>query len=252
MLKTIFPFDVKAEGKPGRFQGRASVYGVVDAVGDVVMPGAFTRHLREKGNRLKVLNQHNPEDVIGMATLTDTDTALLANGQLLLDLQSARDAYTRLKGGLIDGVSIGYSTPPGGTRYEDGHRLLVDLDLWEISLCTFPANDAARVTDVKRHGATLADVVASLRRLTASMREPIQGAGHKGGDPIVEELAALDREFEKLNAAYEMWGDHPFVRDLAAQVAGQLETAKDEKALRSSLAALTANLRAFNDRQKAK
>lgn len=148
LLTKAFRFDVKAdESKTGEFAGRASVYGVVDSYGDVVMPGAFTASLAELGGRIKVLNQHNPMDAIGIATLSDTDTALVAEGSLVLDLQSAKDAHTRLKHGLIDGISIGYEVKKDG--YDKGVRQLHEIKLWEISLVTFPANQFARVTDVK-------------------------------------------------------------------------------------------------------
>jgi HK97 family phage prohead protease len=143
-----FKFDVKtAEDKAGQFSGRASVYGVVDAYNDVVMPGAFTRSLEELGGRVVVLNQHNPSDPIGSAQLTDSDTALLATGQLVMELQSSQDMNVRMKAGLINGLSIGYEVLQ--ESYVGNTRQLKDIKLWEISLVTFPANVFARVTDVK-------------------------------------------------------------------------------------------------------
>lgn len=163
--KAVFPFDVKVSETPGRFTGRASVYGVVDFQGDVVMPGAFTRTLKEKGGRIKVLNHHDASDVIGMAELTDSDTALMASGELVLDLVSAKDAHTRLQHKLIDGISIGFSLPPGGSVWDGNVRKLTDVDLWEISLVTFPACDFARVTSVKQAPVPLtrADVEKAVR-----------------------------------------------------------------------------------------
>jgi phage head maturation protease len=64
ITKKAFKFDVKAsqeQASLGQFTGRASVYGVVDAYGDVVMPGAFTNSLKELGGRIVVLNQHDPQ-----------------------------------------------------------------------------------------------------------------------------------------------------------------------------------------------
>jgi HK97 family phage prohead protease len=143
-----FKFAVKAAADAaGQFAGRASVYGVVDSYHDVVMPGAFTKFLQGNGSRIKVLNQHDPSDPIGYAELTDSDTALLASGQLVLDLPSAKDMYTRLQNDLIDGISIGYEVVD--QDYNNGVRQLKEISLWEISLVTFPANSLARVTGVK-------------------------------------------------------------------------------------------------------
>lgn len=143
--------DAKAKDEPGKFTGKASVYGVIDSYGDVVMPGAFTKTLAEKGNEIVVLSQHDQTNAIGIARLSDSSDALLiTDGRLELELASARDEYVRLKSGLITGISIGYVTRDA--RFEQGVRQLTDIDLWEVSLVTFPANDFARVTDVKTSG----------------------------------------------------------------------------------------------------
>lgn len=170
LLTKAFKFDVKAkEDAAGSFTGRASVYGVVDAYNDVVMPGAFARHLSENGNRIKVLNQHDPRDPIGYAELSDSDTALLANGKLLLDLQSAKDMYVRLQNDLIDGISIGYEVAK--EAYNSGVRQLHEIKLWEISLVTFPANQFARVTDVKQASQPdLDDIFIELKAFDAAVK----------------------------------------------------------------------------------
>jgi HK97 family phage prohead protease len=143
----ITPFKLKSLTKSGQFTGRASVYGNTDSYGDVVMPGAFTQSLKDLGGEIVVLNQHNPSDPIGKAELIDTPTSLNAVGQLVLDLASAKEAYVRLQNGLIDGISIGYEVLK--EVYVGNVRQLQEIKLWEISLVTFPANQFARVTDVK-------------------------------------------------------------------------------------------------------
>jgi hypothetical protein len=191
MDKKTLRIDIKADGgTPGQFSGRANAYGVLDSYNDIVVAGAFSRYLAEKGNRIKVLNQHNPEDPIGIAELVDTPTALLATGQLELGLQSARDAYTRLKSGLIDGISIGYAIAPGGARYENGRRLLVDLELFEISLVAFPSNDEARVTNVKATGDVTA-LGASIQRLRDNITSSLSPMDRM--DLLVKRLRTLVR-----------------------------------------------------------
>jgi HK97 family phage prohead protease len=69
-------------------------------------------------------------------------------GRLLLELQRAREAYTLLKEGALGGLSIGYS--PTRYSYDDaGVRHIAEVELWEVSLVTFPANAAAGITVVK-------------------------------------------------------------------------------------------------------
>lgn len=145
-------FACKAdEETEGLFTGRATVFGIVDLQKDVVEKGAFSRTLQERGNQIKILANHVQEDVVGTAFLRETDEALeVDEGKLILDLPAAKDMHTRMKHGLVDGISIGYTVPDGGRKFtDDGVRIITDIDLWEISLVTFPANQLARVTSVK-------------------------------------------------------------------------------------------------------
>lgn len=147
MLETKdFQFEVKAADE-GRFTGKASVYGVVDLGGDVVMPGAFAKSLAAK-SLVPVLNHHDQRDGVGMAKLVDSPEALLVeDGSLLLDVQSGRECYSRLKAGVITGISIGYITKQDA--YQGSVRQLLEVEVHEVSLVTFPMNPLARVNAVK-------------------------------------------------------------------------------------------------------
>lgn len=152
-------FQVKGlDDTTGKFEGYGSVFGVKDWYRDVVMPGAFTRTLNEhkqKGSMPKLLWQHDSYAPCGIFTEMHEDSkGLYVKGQLLLDVEKGREAYALLKAGAIDAMSIGYATK----RYEivedenddmDGVRKLLDVDLWEVSLVTFPANTSALITSVK-------------------------------------------------------------------------------------------------------
>lgn len=164
---------------PGRFTGRASVYGTVDSYGDVVMPGAFTKTVLEHGGRIVICSQHDPSRTIGIGELSDEVDGLHITGTLLLDLQEARDEYARLKAGLISGLSIGYETIK--EKFESGVRQLQEVRLWEVSLVTFPANAHARVTGVKGVQGVEDAVVAFVselkdgRELSAANRTKLTG-----------------------------------------------------------------------------
>lgn len=200
MPHKTFKFEVKAEGEDaGRFTGRASVYGVVDSYNDVVMPGCFADFLAANGPRIKVLSQHDPSNAIGIAELSDTDTALLANGQLVLDLASARDEYIRLKNGLIDGISIGYDVAPGGASFDaDGIRRLHKLNLWEISLVTFPANTFARVTDVKHGVKFVSNLQTAMQYLATAIARHQR---HMDGSEVTDEASQRQMMDEMMAAA---------------------------------------------------
>lgn len=141
-----FRFEVKGITEAGQFTGYASVYGVVDDQNDVVEAGAFTKTMRERPE-VPILWRHNQDEIIGKGTLVDSESGLLVNGQLELGLQAAKDAYTRLKGGLVKGLSIGYKAIAPAVR--QGKRMLGEIKLYEVSLVPFPSNDLALVMSVK-------------------------------------------------------------------------------------------------------
>lgn len=151
----VSPFHVKALGEDGTFEGYGSVFGVVDAYGDVVAKGAFKRSLREAREKRRMpamLWQHRPSEPIGIWTeMREDDIGLFVKGQLA-QTALGRDAHALLKMGALSGLSIGFVTRKHETDEETGITTLKDIDLWEVSPVTFPANPEARVTDVRGMG----------------------------------------------------------------------------------------------------
>lgn len=146
-----FTLEIKRLDDNGRFAGYASVFGVVDNQRDIVLRGAFERTIRGRAQDIKLLWQHQQDEPIGVFDMIREDASgLYVEGRLLLEVQRAKEAYALLKEGAVSGLSIGYS-PVRYTRDDKtGIRKLADVELWEISLVTFPANAAATVTVVKQ------------------------------------------------------------------------------------------------------
>lgn len=146
-------FHVKAVGDDGIFEGYGSVFDNIDLYGDVVEPGAFAKSLeahRRKGTMPALLLYHDQQRPCGVYTSISEDRdGLQVRGKLLTDTVDGRDAYLLLKSGALTGLSIGYR--PVVEEYDSKNKInrLKEVDLWEISLVTFPANEAARVTAVK-------------------------------------------------------------------------------------------------------
>jgi HK97 family phage prohead protease len=144
------------DAKTGEFSGYASVFDVVDWYGDVVVPGAFTSTLEAWAKKSKLpsmLWQHRAAEPIGVWTKMAEDAkGLYAEGRILLDAGDLeKRAHAHLKAGSISGLSIGFDIAPGGLAYDSnqGAWLLKQVDLWEVSLVTFPANEEAQVDAVK-------------------------------------------------------------------------------------------------------
>ncbi|MEE4212604.1 MAG: HK97 family phage prohead protease [Parvularcula sp.] len=136
-------------------EGYAAVFGEPDLAGDVVGSNAFARQLipgRLEGVRM--LYQHQAEAPIGRWTsLYEDNTGLVARGEVFLDTRLGRDVYALLSGGAVDGLSIGFKTRK--SRPRAGGRLLTEIDLWEISIVTFPMAPRARITRIAPAGERL-------------------------------------------------------------------------------------------------
>ena len=131
-------------GEDHVIEGYASLFGSVDQGGDVVQPGAYTASL-SAGRKVKMLWQHDPAEPIGIWDEVREDAkGLYVKGRLLEDVARAREAAALTKAGAIDGLSIGYRTVKA-SKDDRGRRLLNEVELWEVSLVTFPMLPEARV-----------------------------------------------------------------------------------------------------------
>jgi HK97 family phage prohead protease len=124
--------------------GYASRFGDADRGGDVVQKGAYAVSLAS-GRGVKMLWQHDPAQPIGVwSEIREDDTGLWVKGRLLEDVARAREVAALIAAGAIDGLSIGYRTKRAG-KNDGGRRLLTELELWEVSVVTFPMLPSARV-----------------------------------------------------------------------------------------------------------
>jgi uncharacterized protein len=150
--------EVKFGGAPlakvsaeGTFEGYASLFGVVDLGRDVVAPGAFRDSLVLKPLRaIKLLWQHDPKHPLGVwSDIREDQNGLRVRGRLDLSVAKAREVHALMRSGAVDGLSIGFRTEKARKDPATGVRRLEKLDLWEISIVTFPMLPGARVAAVK-------------------------------------------------------------------------------------------------------
>ncbi len=145
-------FDAELALKDGaEISGHASLFGAADQGGDVVQRGAYggsLARLAQAGHGVKMLWQHDPTRPIGVwDEVREDERGLFVKGRLLLEVQAAREAHVLLQAGAIDGLSIGYRTLRA-EKAAGGQRLLHEIELWEVSLVTFPMLPQARVQPV--------------------------------------------------------------------------------------------------------
>lgn len=147
---TSHAIEVKSMTADGHFAGYASVFDVVDSQRDRMHAGAFRQSLRARETPVKLLWQHQWENPIGVIEQIFEDAkGLFIRGRLLMDVAKAREAYALLKAGALRGMSIGYQVKKSRRDPDTGVRELLEVDLWEVSIVTLPANARANVTVVK-------------------------------------------------------------------------------------------------------
>lgn len=214
-LRDVRALDASAGA--GVFEGYGSVFGVTDSYGDVVAKGAFKKTLKEwkseRGKFPPMLLQHGggmfsagAEDMVPVGVWDDMredDTGLYVKGRLLaLDTDLGKRVHAAMTAGALDGLSIGFVTRDvayGKAGTDEPARTLKGVDLWEVSLVTYPANDDARVTQVKS-GIEMSErefeeFLRSAARFTRTQAKAIVAEGFRGlkrdAEPSPRDAGAL-------------------------------------------------------------
>lgn len=141
--------ELKVKGKPGFFSGYASKFNGVDAYGDMILPGAYADTLKNRTRPIGMRWNHFGPIIGKWVDITEDANGLYVEGELTPKHSVAEDVYASLQHGSVDGMSIGYRIPPGGSQKEGKLRKLKRIDLVEISVVEQPADMGARVEDVK-------------------------------------------------------------------------------------------------------
>jgi uncharacterized protein len=209
-----FAFEVKATGDDGSIEGYGSVFGVVDSYDDVIEKGAFAASLKTHkaaGTLPAMLWQHDAGEPIGIWTeMTEDAKGLRVKGQLCLDTACGKEAHALLKMGALNGLSIGFMSRKWAYDEKTDIRTLTEVDLWEVSLVTFPSNERSRITNVKaaevggvttirqaeqalRDAGLPADaakaLIASVKRIVLDERDAHEaGAALKAADRLLKSL----------------------------------------------------------------
>ena len=172
----------------GCVEGYASLFGVEDQGRDVVMPGAFRASLARRPARdVRLLFQHDPAQPLGVwDEIAEDPRGLYVRGRLIEEVARAREVLALIRAGALDGLSIGFHAKKVSRDARTGQRRLLEVDLWEISIVTFPMLPGARIAAAKS-GATAA---IPLARPDAAPASP-PFAGHRADTGIASSRRAL-------------------------------------------------------------
>lgn len=201
MQTKAIQLDFKADSQ-GVIEGYASRFGEVDQGGDVVMPGAYASSLSSlDGRNIKMLWQHDPEQPIGVwDEVKEDETGLYVKGRILTEVEKGREVLALIHAGAIDGLSIGYRTKRSD-RGDKGERRLLEVELWEVSVVTFPMLASARVDAAKASKMSIREFEQKLTQdagFSRSVARALLGGGFEAvqamqdaGENGLDELRAL-------------------------------------------------------------
>lgn len=174
----------------GGVEGYASLFGVEDQGRDVVIPGAFRASLaRRPAHAVRLLFQHDPAEPIGVwDEIREDARGLYVRGRLVEEVGRAREVLALIRAGALDGLSIGFHARKASRDARTGQRRLHEIDLWEISIVTFPMLPGARVNAMQ----TCATAACSLTRSKAATASPSR-AQHACDDGLPSRRALSQR-----------------------------------------------------------
>lgn len=191
------------DANDGTVEGYGSVFGVLDNYDDVIAPGAFIASLQAHTAACTMpamLYQHDATMPIGIwIDMVEDAKGLRIKGRLALDTVKGAEVYALLKMGALSGLSIGFVSKQWAYDRETDVRTLTEVELWEVSLVTFPANEAARITGVKA-----ADVagIKTVRQAEQSLRDAgFSSDAAKAFIAEVKRIALDERDAHEATAA---------------------------------------------------
>lgn len=217
--------ELRAE-EDGTFEGYIAVWDTVDSYNSTFKRGAFSKTIQARFDRIKVLWNHNQEEVIGKITdIREDDHGVLVTGKLVISVAKASDVYELLKARAIDTLSFGFKTI--NDKWENGVRAITEVKLYEVSPVTFEANEAAVITAVRSidfqetidnnlmrsHGWRLMDALYETI-------DDIWWAGERD-----DQMALLDEAIAKFRDAYLTWASEAMALGIRSGASNELADA---------------------------
>jgi len=199
-LETVeFKFD---EAREGFFSGYASVFDGVDSYGDTIVKGAYSKTLSERQRPIQMRWNHFGPVIGKWISAQEDEIGLHMTGELTLGHSVADDAYALMKHGAVNGLSIGFRIPEGGSEKSGDVRLLKRIELVEVSIVEEPADLSARIGDVK----SAIDEIESLKQAEAFLRDGcgLSWAAAKALASQIKSVALRDGDAEAKRLADEL------------------------------------------------
>lgn len=186
-------FTARAEGDnptiEGYFAVFNSIYEIAPGMTESVAPGAFSRTL---ASDIRALTNHDTTLVLGRTKahtleLREDEHGLWGKVSINPNDRDAMNLYERVKRGDVDQCSFGFEIVNEETDFrEDGsiHWTITDVNLFEVSACTFPAY---RETNINARSAERDDLQ---KREVEAWKEKMKARLNHGAESTASEEEA--------------------------------------------------------------
>lgn len=154
-LKTLAVTEVKVlDEQAGIIEAYVSIFGNIDSYGDIVEKGAFAESIANNFPRYpKGVWAHDwTMPIAKTLEIREDERGLYVKGQLLLDIQKAKEAYVLIKEGVMTDFSFGYQVDESQIDENTGIRHLKKITIFEWSPVLVGANSRATLIGVKSDG----------------------------------------------------------------------------------------------------
>ena len=154
-IKSMNPFITKRAGivkdvdvERRMIEGYYSVFDYKDSDGDIIMPGAYTKTIKENGpngkGRIMHLYQHDPLTVLGKPSMLVEDEKGLFFRTAITDTQLGTDVLKLYRDGVLTEHSVGINFVQRDYSNEDEAYIVREVKMWEGSTVTWGANEMAK------------------------------------------------------------------------------------------------------------
>jgi HK97 family phage prohead protease len=132
----------------GVFDGYIAVWNTVDAYKSTFVRGAFLDTIKKRGDRVKIIDDHSV--LVGKSlSIIEDDYGVKVSGKININTTRGMDVFKLMQDKTYDGLSFGFSTPPGAVEVRNGIEYIKEVQLFEYGPVIFPANDNAVITDTR-------------------------------------------------------------------------------------------------------
>ena len=138
---------IDADDKKRIVKGYGSYFDNMDSDGDIIRRGAYKKTIKENGDRVRYIYQHNMAQPLGKMNMLEEDDKGLMFEAEIADTTLGNDVYELLNMGVITENSVGIL--PMQKEFKGDYREITEVKLYEVSAVTLAANDQAKIMSVK-------------------------------------------------------------------------------------------------------